>query len=92
MAATQSTLLLHTHPQPRPPPAQPHSTTESALASVVSLLDAPTASRAQPLASEFLEYLALMDYNQYYDAMPTATVSVFGTALGAVEGCRGLAW
>jgi hypothetical protein len=44
----------------------------------MALLDAPAASKAEPLASEFLEFLALIDYQQYYDAMPTATVRCGG--------------
>jgi hypothetical protein len=49
---------------------------ESALYDVVALLDAPTAAKAEPLAAEFLEYLDAMDYNKYFDAMPTRTVSL----------------
>jgi hypothetical protein len=48
---------------------------ESALYDVVALLDAPTAAKAEPLAAAFLEYLDAMDYNKYFDAMPTRTVS-----------------
>eukprot|EP00775_Hariotina_reticulata_P003889 gene3890-4144_t len=44
---------------------------ESALSSAIALLDAPTAAKAEPLAGEFLEYLDAMDYNKYFDAMPT---------------------
>jgi hypothetical protein len=49
---------------------------ESALYDVVALLDAPTAAKAEPLAAEFLEYLDAMDYNKYFDAMPTRMVSL----------------
>ncbi|KAF6246425.1 hypothetical protein COO60DRAFT_1204479 [Scenedesmus sp. NREL 46B-D3] len=48
---------------------------ESALYDVVALLDAPVAAKAEPLAAEFLEYLDAMDYNKYFDAMPTRTIS-----------------
>jgi hypothetical protein len=47
---------------------------ESALYDVVALMDAATAAKAEPLAAEFLEYLDSMDYNKYFDAMPTRTV------------------
>jgi hypothetical protein len=32
-------------------------------------------SRAQALSSEIIEYLDAMDYNKYFDAMPTAVVT-----------------
>jgi len=32
-------------------------------------------SRAQALSAELIEYLDAMDYNKYFDAMPTATVT-----------------
>eukprot|EP00882_Tetradesmus_deserticola_P012204 GHRQ01012931.1.p1 GENE.GHRQ01012931.1~~GHRQ01012931.1.p1 ORF type:complete len:324 (+),score=136.12 GHRQ01012931.1:257-1228(+) len=48
---------------------------ESALYDVVALLDAPAAAKAEPLAADFLEFLDAMDYNKYYDAMPTRTIS-----------------
>lgn len=51
------------------------ATAESAMFDAVALLDSSTASKAEPLVGEFLEYLDAMDYNKYFDAMPTRTVS-----------------
>jgi hypothetical protein len=48
---------------------------EGALFDIIALLDAPVASKAEPLAAEFLEYLELMDYNKYFDSMPTRKVT-----------------
>lgn len=68
---------------------------EAALFDVIALLDAPTAAKAEPLAAEFLEYLDAMDYNKYFDAMPTGTISgaqnaefvkFSGAALKAAQG------
>jgi hypothetical protein len=58
---------------------------ESALYDVVALLDAATAAKAEPLAAEFLEYLDAMDYNKYFDAMPTRTVSQLLASRGWLE-------
>jgi hypothetical protein len=59
------------------------SCAESALNNAIALLDAPTAAKAEPLAGEFLEYLDAMDYNKYFDAMPSRVVSaVFANATG----------
>jgi hypothetical protein len=38
------------------------------------LLDTSAASKAEPIAAEFLEYLDYMDYNKYFEAMPNRKV------------------
>eukprot|EP00879_Flechtneria_rotunda_P006602 GHRR01006937.1.p1 GENE.GHRR01006937.1~~GHRR01006937.1.p1 ORF type:complete len:235 (+),score=74.24 GHRR01006937.1:1077-1781(+) len=48
---------------------------ESAVFDIVALLDADTAAKAEPLAADFLEYLDTLDYNKYFDAMPTKQIT-----------------
>jgi hypothetical protein len=49
---------------------------ESAVFDIITLLDTPTASKAEPIAAEFLEYLDYMDYNKYFEAMPNRKVCI----------------
>lgn len=70
---------LLSNSQPTTCPSRTHTThhnAEGALFDVITLLDASVAKKAEPLAAEFLEYLELMDYNKYFDAMPSRKVGL----------------
>lgn len=53
----------------------PFSVKDNLQAAAAWLDDTRTAARCGELASELTEYLADMDYNKYFDAMPRAAVS-----------------
>jgi len=54
---------------------QPNNIQEN-LGNVVALIeDGKTKTKAAQLSAEFYEYLDSIDYNRYFDAMPTKTIS-----------------